>query len=213
MYKSCLFSILFLLAFPAVAMSAEEPKMFSAEYRILSPQIKEGTFEASPRKVWRIGFQYLRLEEQPDPAQKIHSLIISKAPDSYIINRYSKTGDHLVDRAENTDIHLPVFQSQDLPEEIKELEMGNENAFIAKYEIPVAGVRTVEGIECDVHQMTVKEFQLTICIRKDNGNPIQMGLKKEDMEYHVRYLKYEPNLKPDYSLFQVPKGIRIKDVN
>lgn len=215
MYKLCLFNVLFVILFalPAGLVSAEEPAMFFAEYRLLSPGIREGTFEASSRKVWRIGARYLRVEEKADPSQKIHGLIISNAPDTYIINRYTQTGDHLVDRAENTDIHLPVFQSHDLPDEIKELEMGQEHAFITKHEIPVTGSTTIEGIECDVRRMTIGEFQIALYLRKDNGNPLQLGLKKEDMEYGVRYLKYQPDLKPDYSLFKVPKGIRLKDVN
>ena len=82
--------ITFLFLFLATYATAEDPKMFFAEYRFIHPEIKEGSFSATSRKIWRVGFRYLRLEEKPDPVESIHSLIIGSAPDTYIINKYTK---------------------------------------------------------------------------------------------------------------------------
>jgi hypothetical protein len=213
MYKIRITFIMFLISFFAANVMAEEPKMFFAEYRYIHPEIKEGSFASTSRKIWRIGFRYLRLEEKPDPVQNIHSLIISKAPDTYIINRYTNSGQHIIDRAENTDVHVPVFQSQDLPEEIQDLEMGYENAFFTRNNALSMGLEIIEGIECDMFQTTIKDFHLTLLKRKDNGNPFQVGIKKGNIAYSVRYITYELNVTPDFSLFEVPQDIKILEAN
>jgi hypothetical protein len=205
--------ITFLLIFFANSVIASTPMMFFAEYRFMHPKVKEGSFEATSRKIWRIGFRYLRLEEAPDPAKNIHGLIISNAPDTYIINKYTNSGQHIVDRAQNTDVHVSVFQIADLPKEVQELEMGHENAFFAKHNIPSTGIKIIEGVECDVHQTTIRGFQLTLYKRKDNGNPLQVGIKKGNIAYSVRYIKYELNIAPDFSLFEVPQDIKILEAN
>jgi len=213
MYKIRITFITFLISFFAANVMAEEPKMFFAEYRLIHPEIKEGSFAATSKKIWRIGFRYLRLEEKPDPVEKIHGLIISNAPDTYIINKYTNSGQHIVDRAENTDVHVPVFQIQDLPEEIQELEMGHENAFFTRNNASSMGSKIIEGIECDMYQTTIKDFQLTLLKRKDNGNPLQVGIKKGKIDYSVRYIKYESDISPDFSLFEVPQDIKILEAN
>jgi len=193
--------------------SEKSPKMFFAEYQYIHPDIKEGSFEATSRKLWRVGYKYLRLEEAPDPEQKIHGLIISNAPDSYIINKYTKSGKHIVDRAENTDVHAGVFQSSDLPNEIRELEMGYENSFFLKRQATKIGITTIDSVECEMYQVTIKEYELTLYKRKDDGNPLQLGIKKENFEYKLKYLKYEKSVTPDFTLFEVPVGTTMIDVN
>jgi len=204
--------ITFLLVFFVGNGIASTHKMFFAEYRFVHPAIKEGLFQATSRKLWRIGFRYLRLEEAPDPAEKIHGLIIINAPDSYIINRYTNSGQHIVDRAENTDVHVAVFQGVDMPEDVQKLEMGHECAFFAKHNVPSTGVKIIEGTECDVHQVTISGFRLTLYKRRDTGNPLQVGIQKGNIAYDVRYIKYQKNLSSDFSLFEVPQGVDLIEV-
>ena len=211
-FKIVPLSIIFLLITTIPALAAT-PKMFFAEFRFIHPEIKEGSFQATSRKLWRIGFKYVRLEEAPDPAQNIHGLIISNAPDSYIINKYTNSGKHIVDRAETTDVHVGVFQSPDLPKEVQALEMGHENAFFLKHNAPKVGSTIIEGIECDIYSIIVEGYTLTLIKRKDNGDPLQLGIKKDELGHEIRYLKYEQNLEPDFKLFEVPEGIKIIDVN
>lgn len=213
MYKIGITFVIFLIGFFAIEVIAEEQKMFFAEYRYIHTEIKEGSFAATSRKIWRIGFRYLRLEEAPDPVEKIHGLIISIVPDTYIINRYTNTGQHIVDNAENTDIHVPLFQIQGLPDEVQGLEMGNENSFFTRNKAELIGAKIIEGIECDIYQTTINNFQLTLFKRKDNGNPFQVGIKQGSIDYNVRYIKYELDITPDLSLFEVPQDIKISEVN
>lgn len=213
MYKIRITFVALLIFFFAGNVMAEEPKMFFAEYRYIHPEIKEGSFPATSRKIWRIGFRYLRLEEAPDPVGKIHGLVICKSPDTYVINRYTNTGQHIVDKAENTDVHVPIFQIRDLPEEIQNFEMGHENEFFTRNKASLIDSKIIEGIECDMYQTTIKDFQLTLFKRKNNGNPFQVGIKKESIDNNVRYIKYELDITPDFSLFEVPQNVRILEVN
>lgn len=193
--------------------SKKSPKMFFAEYKYIHPDIKEGSFYATSRKLWRIGYKYLRLEEAPDPKQNIHGLIISNAPDSYIINKYTKSGKHIVDKAKNTDVHASVFQSPDLPNNIRELEIGYENSFFLKNQASKIGVLIIDNIHCDLYKVTMEGYELTLCKRNDNGNPLELGIKNKKLEYKLKYLKYKQNLTPEFTLFEVPAGIKVIDVN
>ena len=150
------------------------------------------------------------MEEVPDPEQNIHGLIISNAPDSYIINKYTKSGKHIVDRAKNTDVHASVFQRSDLPNKIRELEIGYENSFFLEHQASKIGTSTIDNIHCDLYKVTMEGYNLTLCKRKDNGNPLELGIKKEKFEHN---LKYKQNLTPDFTLFEVPAGIKVIDVN
>ena len=203
--------ITFLIISVTGPVFADTQRMFFAEYQFIAPEIKEGSFEATSRKLWRIGFRYMRLEEAPDPDLNIHGLIISNAPDTYLINLYTNIGQHLVDRAENTDVHVSVFQIPDLPLKIQELEMGYENVFIAKHNIFSTGVKTIQGIECDTHEIIISGFKVTLWKRRDNRNPLQARIEKDGIVYTVRYLQYENNLIPDFGLFEVPQGVRIME--
>ena len=199
-----------LLALPCLANS---PKMFFAEYRFVHPDIKEESFEATSRKVWRIGFKYLRIQEAPDPDQNIHGLIISNAPDTYIINLFVKSGKHVVDRGESIDVHVPVFQQPNLLQKIKELEMGHENAFFLQHAAQSIGTKIIDDIDCDVLMIKSNEYELTLYRRKDNGNPLQIGIRNGNIIYDLKYLTYEPDLEPDFTLFEVPSDIRIIEAN
>lgn len=210
--RMCIAAILFVfLITPAFA---DSPKMLFVEYKLIHPSIKEGTFEATSKKVWRIGFRYLRIEEAADPAENLHILIISNAPNTYMIDRLTKSGKHIIDRAKNIDVHMSVFQNVDLPEEIQKLEMGDENAFFNRHNATLAGTQTIEGIECNVYKTTISGIQLTLYKRKDNENPLQIGIKQENaITYDIRYLQYKPDLTPDLKLFEVPSGINLIDAN
>ena len=91
--------------------------------------------------------------------------------------------------------------------------MGYENAYFSRNEASSLGPKIIEGIECNVYQTTIKDFQLTLFKRKDNGNPFQLEIKRGEIVYSVRYLKYKANITPDFSLFEVPQGINVLEEN
>lgn len=192
---------------------ADSPKMLFVEYRFISPSIKEGTFEAGTTKLWRIGYKYSRTEESPDPVQNIHGLIIINEPDAYIINKFTQSGKHIVDRGETTDVHIPVFPIAKISKEIWKLEMGHENAFFEEHDAILTGTKIIEGITCNVYTIKINRIKLTLYKRQDNGNPLQVGIETDNIAYDIRYIKYENGLTPNFKLFEVPSGITIIDAN
>lgn len=213
-YKTIQISLILILSFNIVfAAKVVQNKMNFIEFRYISPDIKVGSFEAESRKVWRVGFRYLRLEEAPDNLQKIHGLIIINAPDSYIINKYTNIAQHAVDRSPNIDVQMPVFQDAILPEKIRKLEMGHELSYFRDNRASETGLKKIDGIECNTFQLKYDNIELVLYVRTDNGKPFQLGIKTENFAYDVRYIQYKKNLKPDYKLFKVPEHFKIVDVN
>ena len=45
------------------------------------------SFDAQTKKVWRIGNEYLRFEDAPNPQTEVHGLIIVAEPDIWIMDR------------------------------------------------------------------------------------------------------------------------------
>ena len=83
-----------LIALLAPAANAADRSMVYIEYRFIAVNIKPGSFEGSVRKLWRYKDSYARLEEAPNPQTSIHGLLITHAPNSYLINRYTKVARH-----------------------------------------------------------------------------------------------------------------------
>ena len=59
--------------------------------KVESPDIPKDSFAAQAKRMYRAGSRYCRIEENPDPQNGIHGLVIVNEPDSYLINRLDKT--------------------------------------------------------------------------------------------------------------------------
>ena len=68
-----------LLPFAAVAA---DPTMTRIDFRFIGTDVVPGTFAASSRTAWIAGNCCVRVEEAPDPAHKIHGVIINSEPDA-----------------------------------------------------------------------------------------------------------------------------------
>ena len=58
--------------------------------------------------------------------------------------------------------------------------------------------------------MPIDDRELTLFL-KSNGTPLQVVVKSPESEYAMRFLRYEPDRKPDKSLFQLPPGVQLKN--
>jgi hypothetical protein len=56
--------------------------------------------------------------------------------------------------------------------------------------------------------MELDDRELTLFLKPDNL-PLQIEVQSASVKYAVRFLRYDPNQKPDMSLFKVPSGIKI----
>jgi len=46
---------------------------------------------------------------------------------------------------------------------------------------------------------------------KTNETPLQIVVKSPEHEYAMRFLRYEPDRRPDKLLFQLPPGMQVKN--
>jgi len=196
-----------LLAWFTLAAQAADDKMLFAEYRVVSADLPASSPEAKPRKVWRLGKEFLRFEDVPNPETKVHGLIIVDEPDIWIIDRNKSQGRHAIDPGPQYVVHFPIFPREP-SEKLKQLEFGSELRFFQNNGAKELASRTVDGIKCKLYRLELDDRELTLFLKPDNL-PLQIEVQSASVKYAVRFLKYDPNQKPDMNLFKVPPGIKI----
>ena len=198
--------VLFLLL-PLAAQAADE-KMLYVEYRLVSNQIAEDSFDAQTKKLWRIGNNYLRFEDAPNPQTRIHGLIIVAEPDIWIVDRNTNRAQHTVDPGPNYKIHFPLFASE-VSEKLRALEFGHELEYFRDNDAKELPSQDVDGLRCKLLRLQVDDREVTLFLMT-NGAPLQIAVKSPGYEYTMRFLRYEPDRKPDKLLFQLPPGVQLK---
>src|SRR5258706_14812758 len=118
------FAALLFLLLPLTAQAVED-RMLYVEFQLAGKQIAADSFDAQTKKVWRIGANYLRFEDAPNPQTKIHGLIIVAEPDIWIVDRNTNQAQHTIDPGPNYKIQFPLFASQTSPK-LRGLEFGSE---------------------------------------------------------------------------------------
>lgn len=196
-----------LLASLTLGAQAADDKMFFAEYRVVSADLPASSPEAQPRKIWRLGKEFLRFEDVPNPETKIDGLIIVDEPDIWIIDRNKGQGQHATDPGPQYAVHFPIFPREQ-SEKLKQLEFGSELKFFRDNGAREVASQTVDGIKCKLHRLELDDRELTLFLKPDNL-PLQIEVQSESVKYAVRFLRYDPDQRPDMSLFKVPPGIKI----
>jgi hypothetical protein len=199
--------ITLLLASLTSGAQAADDKMLFAEYRVISADLAASSPEAQPRKIWRLGEEFLRFEDIPNPTTKAHILIIVHEPDIWIIDRNKNQGQHTVDPGPHYAVHFPIFP-REASEKLKKLEFGSELRFFQDSGAAELPPQTVDGIKCKLYRLKLDEREVTLFLKPDNL-PLQIEVQSAGVKYAVRFLRYDPDQKPDMSLFKVPTGIKI----
>src|SRR6185369_2544679 len=60
----------------------------------IGPDVPKGSFAARPKTTYLSGTRYGRIEEEDDPKEKLHQLILVSEPDIWMINLADKTAKH-----------------------------------------------------------------------------------------------------------------------
>src|SRR5882724_6492134 len=189
---------LFFLLLPLATQAADD-KMLYVEYRLVSKQIAADSFDAQTKKVWRIGKDYLRFEDAPNPQTKIHGLIIVAEPDIWIVDRNTNQAQHTVDPGPNYKIHFPLFASE-TSEKLRGLEFGSELEYFHDNNAKELPAEEVDGFKCRVYRLEMDDRDVTL-FEKTDDVPLQVVVKSPEYEYALRFLRYDPNRKPHKSLF------------
>jgi hypothetical protein len=197
-----------LLSLLSLGAQAADDKMLYVEYKLVSRQITPDSFDAQIKKVWRMGGQYLRFEDAPNPQTKIHGLIIVAEPDIWIVDRNTNQGQHTVDPGPTFKIHFPLLASE-TSEKLRALEFGHELEFFRENEAKEVGSQEVDGLKCRLFRLEIDDREATLFLKTDD-TPLQISVKSADYEYAVRFVRYDAQRKPDKSLFQLPPGVQLK---
>ena len=196
-----------LLTSLALGVQAAADRMLFVEYRVISADLAASSPEARPRKVWRLGTEFLRFEDTPNPETGAHILAIVHEPDIWIIDRNKNQGQHAVDPGPQFAVHFPIFPREP-SEKLKKLEFGAELKFFQDNGATEPPSQTVDGIKCKLYSLKLDDREVTLFLKPDNL-PLQIEVQSAGIKYAVRFLKYDPDQKPDMSLFKVPPGIKI----
>ena len=139
-------SLLLLSIFTAYA---EDPPKTMIELTVKreSPEIPKDSFAAQAKRMYRAGTGFCRIEENPDLENGIHGLVIMNEPDSWLINRLSKTAKHMVDPGPTFNCRMPIFataeeikSADDINKPSVQLEFGRElEYFRPKSSAPTPG--------------------------------------------------------------------------
>src|ERR1700722_6742756 len=104
--------------------------------------IADDSFAAKPKTYWRASNQYCRVDEEPDPKNRIHGRMVMSEPDVWLINLDDSTAKHFVDHGPTFNCGPPIFALD--PElaksKVGELEFGRELDFFQ-----ANGAQLVEG--------------------------------------------------------------------
>ena len=200
--------IALLFSFLSLAARSADDKMLYVEYKLASKTIAADSFDAQTKKVWRIGKGYLRFEDAPNPQTKIHGLIVVAEPDIWIMDRNTNSAQHTVDPGPVFKIDFPLFASEK-NEKLRKLEFGHELEYFKENGAKQLPSLEVDGIRCRLLRLEIEDREITLFLKTDD-TPLQVVVKSLDYEYAMRFLRYEPDRKPDMSLFQLPLGVQIK---
>ena len=198
-----------LLASSTLGAQAADDKMFFAEYRVVSETLPASSPELQPRKIWLLGKTFLRFEDVANPETKTLALVIVNEPNIWIIDRNKSEGQHALDPGPQYVVRFPIFPREQ-SDKLKQLEFGSELSFFRENGAEELASQTVDGIKCKVYRLDLDDRKVTLFMKHDNL-PLQIEVQSTDVKYAIRFLKYDPNQKPDMNLFKVPPGIKIID--
>ncbi len=202
----------------ALTSPAQTIDMTKIVYRLAGPEIKPDSPDAQPRTVYRAQDKYLRIEEPPNPAKKMHMLKITREPDAWAINLMDHTAQHLLDPGPTFNVRAPIIWVQRPPDEpdpdrqFMALEFGNEEAFFRQNQARELEPRKIDGKECKALAIKTDTRELTLLLDPETGKPVQIeGTKGGKPDFVLRYVSYETNLPFDPSLFEPPEGLKITE--
>lgn len=192
--------------------AGESPsEMTQLVVRMTGTSIPEDSFGAKPKRIWRSGIQYCRIEEEADPERGIHANVIINEPDIWMVNLADKTARHFLDEGSTLNCRLPIFatDAESAKGKLGELEFGHEFEFFSKN-----GAKVVDGpkwpFDVEFYQVEVGDNLLSLIVRADSHAPIRISLNNGKTFRQVQYLAFDlVPFKAD--LFAKPTGVTIEE--
>ncbi len=199
-------------------VAQQPPKtMTKMQVQVQSPDVRADSFAAKPKVIYRAGSQFCRIEEQPDPGQGIHGLVIVNEPDVWMVNLATKSGQHMVDTGPSFNCRLPIFAdiAANLPEEERKpmlgLEFGQEYEFFkANGATPQPG-GVQQGQQTTAYLLSFGESKLALFTYGTPERPLSVAWMRGEKHEIFWYSGYG-QLDFDRKLFEKPENVKIEDV-
>jgi len=209
---------LFLICLLAGAMFAEEtPKtMTKIEVILQSPDIPAGSFAAKPKVFYRAGNRYCRLEEAPDPDQRIHGLMIINEPDYWMVNLLAKTVRHGVDPGPTFNCRLVIFTNgspqslDDESKQIMQLEFGRELEFFKERGAVPKKSPVLQTKETTGYMVTIGTTALALFTYGTPERPVAVSQSRNG-ETDIYWYSGYGQMDFDSKLFAKPENAKVEE--
>lgn len=206
--KILLLAVLVLVVFGLYSRSQEDSKMTHVVYSIQEKKIGDLQYQKTTKKLWLVGYKFMRLEEEYNTEYESHDLSIVAEPNIYRINTVKKTGQHYRDRDPSQSIHIPV-----LPIEFRtgfeELKFGQEVEFFLERKVKPRALIRGDTDHFQEYILKSEPATLTLLVEDATGKPYEVSVKRGRDRLVILYDTYEKGLEPDMSLFELPPDLKM----
>ena len=206
--------IRFLIILFAASCLTYGEDMTKVVFRTLEPPSPEGSFAAKPKTLYRYGSTKGRLEEEPDPAMKLHGLLICNEKDIWMINLWDKTGRHIIDPGPTYNFHANIVPPTEpnKPPKIDGFQIGYELAYMKGRGVVPKAI-SFNGVSVLLYESTDEGFILRVYVSPTTGLPLGVSVLEGPRTLTMLwYDEYLTSVKPDDSLFVPPAGLQISEL-
>jgi hypothetical protein len=203
-------------AIAASAVYSQTPgtpvKMTRLVAQMSGAEIPVDSFAAKPKVYWRATNQYCRVDEEPDPLNRIHGRLIMNEPDAWLVNLADGTAKHFVDPGPTFNCKMPIFaiDPETAKSKVGELEFGREIEFFQSN-----GAKPIDGppmsFKANFYELTIGDSALRLVERADVHAPIMIALERGQNVLEVRYQSWDNQLPFDPDVFAKPTGVKIEE--
>jgi len=187
-------------------------KMMKIVFHDSSPDTPPSSFGAKPKTIYRMGDKYGRLEEMPDPDQKLQELIISAEPKMWMINLWDKTGRLLVDPGPKFVFHAPIISPDEKNQKppMETFEQGKEYDFLRAHKARESQ-ETIDGKVYDKLSLSSEGYMITLLSYKGQQKPFRVTIRKAGkIVTQMDYDEYVADLPPQMELFEPPEDVKME---
>ena len=209
----------FALVLGGVLQGGEAPQtMTKLVVHLQSQDVREDSFAAMPKVMYRAGTGYCRIEELPDEEHGLHGLMIINEPDTWMVNLLAKRAQHYLDSGPTFNCRLPIFISGeevksagDLKKPMFELEFGRELAYFEAKGVKSTEGPVLQGKPTRTYTTNVGDSRLSLFTTGASERPWAIARQRGNAQEMYWYAAYE-QLPFDSRLFPKPRDVKIEDV-
>jgi len=185
--------------------------------KLESPEIPKDSFAAQPKRMYRAGNKFCRIEENADLAHGIHGLMIISEPDVWMVNQLDKTARHMVDTGPTFNCRMPIFatagdvKSSDDLKQLVQLEFGRELNYFRSRSGPPSPGPVLRGKSTKVYSVENGDVQLFLFTDGDPEAPVSVVKTRDKSREIIWYGEYM-EVPFDAKMLARPEGVKIDEV-